>query len=312
MTGSRRWIMCCLIIVCLLLSACQSAGKPQREAWMQGEIWEDFLEESEVFDGTFEGIFAESVFKESKEVIPGVILSLGSANEGYLGIRALCEKQIVIQLIHEETKYNFFVPVDGSTSFLPLSMGEGVYTIRILENAVESKYVELLSETIEVNLESEFAPYLHASLIVSYDENSKCVQKAAQLAEEAVSELDFVRKVYAFIAENISYDENLAETVAEGYIPLPDRTLETGKGICFDISSLTAAMLRSQGIPTKVITGYVGEDALYHAWNSFYIPEQGWVSVEIRSSHEAWSRLDLTFAVTGASINERYVDRYIY
>jgi len=36
-----------------------------------------------------------------------------------------------------------------------------------------------------------------------------------------------------------------------------------------------SAMLRSQGIPTKLEVGYSGE--AYHAWISTYIKESGWV-----------------------------------
>ena len=56
--------------------------------------------------------------------------------------------------------------------------------------------------------------------------------------------------------------------------------METGKGICFDYASLAASMLRSQGIPTKIIFGYVAPDNLYHAWNMFYTEEKGWTKVE--------------------------------
>ena len=41
-------------------------------------------------------------------------------------------------------------------------------------------------------------------------------------------------------------------------------------------------MLRSEGIPCKLITGYVGEET-YHAWNSFYVESEGWITVEIRA-----------------------------
>ena len=47
------------------------------------------------------------------------------------------------------------------------------------------------------------------------------------------------------------------------------------KGICFDYAALMTAMLRSQGIPTKLEIGYSGE--VYHAWISTYIDEIGWV-----------------------------------
>ena len=69
-------------------------------------------------------------------------------------------------------------------------------------------------------------------------------------------------------------------------------------GICFDYASLAAAMLRSLGIPCKLITGYVGEST-YHAWNSFYLENEGWITAEIRVSANHWQRVDITFAAGG-------------
>jgi transglutaminase/protease-like cytokinesis protein 3 len=105
-------------------------------------------------------------------------------------------------------------------------------------------------------------------------------------------------------------------TVHEG-VPDPDATLAEGKGICFDYAALAAAMLRSQGIPCQLITGYVGEEDLYHAWNRFYVEEKGWITAEISASAGDWKRVDITFASQGVSDEEleddgKYTTRYTY
>ena len=93
--------------------------------------------------------------------------------------------------------------------------------------------------------------------------------------------------------------------------------METGKGICFDYASLAASMLRSQGIPTKIIFGYVAPDNLYHAWNMFYTKETGWVSVEFKVNEKEWTRMDLTFSANGSDQKfigdgSNYADVYQY
>ena len=95
------------------------------------------------------------------------------------------------------------------------------------------------------------------------------------------------------------------------------KTLSTGKGICFDYASLAAAMLRSQGIPTKLIFGYVSPDDVYHAWNMFYTEESGWVTVSFEVSGNSWNRMDLTFSAGGAAASfvgdgSNYTDVYAY
>lgn len=118
------------------------------------------------------------------------------------------------------------------------------------------------------------------------------------------------------MVKNIQYDTEKAATVQNGYLPSPDETLRTGKGICFDYASLAAAMLRSEGIPCKLITGYVGEET-YHAWNSFYLESEGWITVEIRAKADEWQRVDITFAAGGMPAGEiqndsEYTTRFTY
>ena len=96
-----------------------------------------------------------------------------------------------------------------------------------------------------------------------------------------------------------------------------EQVLQDRKGICFDYASLAAAMLRSQGIPTKLVFGYVAPDDLYHAWNMFYTEEKGWVTVKFEVSANRWNRMDLTFSANGADGNfvgdgSNYKDVYCY
>ena len=109
-----------------------------------------------------------------------------------------------------------------------------------------------------------------------------------------------VSAVYAYIVDHIAYDTPKAETIGTGYLSDADETLATGKGICIDYAVLAAAMLRSQGVPTKVITGYVAPNDLYHAWNMIWLEETGWITVKIEVDRETWTREDLTFAAGGA------------
>ena len=128
-----------------------------------------------------------------------------------------------------------------------------------MQNTTADKYIEICSLTADVQLESEFAPFLRPSQFVDYTQDSACVALAAGLAAEASGEAGAVANIYAYIRDHIAYDRDKAATVQSGYLPDPDATLAAGKGICFDYAALAAAMLRSQGIPTKLITGYVSQ-----------------------------------------------------
>jgi transglutaminase-like putative cysteine protease len=115
------------------------------------------------------------------------------------------------------------------------------------------------------------------------------------------SVIESVERIFNFVTENIEYDFELAETVRSGYIPDVDLILERGKGICFDYAALMTAMLRSQGIPTKLVIGYVGE--LRHAWISVHTEEAGWINNIIRFEGN-WRILDPTFAASSNQIGD--------
>ena len=62
------------------------------------------------------------------------------------------------------------------------------------------------------------------------------------------------------------------------YTPDVDKVLISKTGICSDKATLLAAMLRSQGIPTKYVTGEITAGA--HAWNEVYL-DNTWFSMDV-------------------------------
>ena len=186
-----------------------------------------------------------------------------------------------------------------------------------MENVTDKKYAEVYGCERSVTLLDEFQPFIRPNAYVPYNASSECVKKAAELSAGANSETEFVAAVYRYIGSSVKYDTHKAETVTSGYLPDPDETMRTGKGICFDYAALAASMLRSQGIPTKEIFGYVSPDGLYHAWNMFYTAESGWVTVSFETDKNDWNRLDMTFAANGADDKfigdgSNYSDLYWY
>lgn len=260
--------------------------------------------------------FLSETFHEDEAVDGAMIQAdLSQLASGVVAVRAEDAARLKFQVICGNETYNYDLPGDGTAVFYPLSLGSGSYTFRLMEQVEGTKYACAWSETSEVVLEDEFQPFLHASQIVPYTEDAACVQKARELASGCGSDSDVAAAVYDFLVDAIAYDTEKAASVGPGYLPDPDETLASGKGICFDYASLAAAMLRSVGIPCKVITGYVDADT-YHAWNSFYLENQGWITADIKVSAHHWQRVDITFAAggmppeTGGALE--YTTRYVY
>ena len=269
--------------------------------------------------GAWEGpAFQDAVFHPDAAYVDGnVRLDLSCTYEGYMAVSVYAQNRLKCQVLKDETTYTYDIHSDGTPSILPLQSGSGIYQVRILENVQDTKYAMLYSCEIQVEVDDEFQPYLRPNDYASYREDSDCIRKAEELAAPCESALDVVTAIYDYITSNIVYDQEKAATVQSGYLPVPDETLATGKGICFDYASLAAAMLRSQGIPAKVIFGYVSPGDLYHAWNMFYTEQTGWVTVDYHVSGNDWNRLDLTFAANGADSTfigdgSNYSDLYYY
>ena len=73
---------------------------------------------------------------------------------------------------------------------------------------------------------------------------------------------DIVRK---YVMKNFNYDYIKSVTVKPGLLPQIDECWKNKMGICQDLSALTCAMLRSQGVPARLVIGTVGSNT-YHAW----------------------------------------------
>ena len=232
------------------------------------------------------------------EILGGepLIIDISNTSQGYVmarytGNAAKANVQITGP---DGIHYKYFLAPSDSFTSLPLSSGDGTYQIDGYENISGNQYAVLFRETAAVSLENEFLPFLYPNQYVDFDAGTEAVAAASETVADASTDLDAVADIYHFVIEHVAYDTEKAETVSAGYLPDVDETLRTGRGICFDYASLTAAMLRSQNIPARLEIGYSGD--VYHAWFSVYTEETGWIDRLIEFSGDGWTRMDPTLA----------------
>ncbi len=182
---------------------------------------------------------------------------------------------------------------------LPLTEGNGEYKVSLYKNVTGNSYAVLLSETVSVTLSSQFAPYLRANQYVNFKASTKFVKKAASLTKKSKSDIAKVKKVYKYVIKKFKYDKKKARTVKIGYLPNLNKLYKKKKGICFDYAAVMTAMLRSQGVPTKLVIGYTGN--AYHAWVNVYSKKKGWITGAIYFNGKKWKLMDPTYASTGKS-----------
>jgi len=191
------------------------------------------------------------------------------------------------------TTYTYNV-TPGRWEVFPLSEGDGSYKVSVFKNISGTSYSVSGSTSFTATLKNKLGPYLYTNQYVNYNSNTKCVKKAKKLCKNKKTEMDKVKAVYKWTIKYFKYDTEKARTVQSGYLPDLNKVYSAKKGICFDYAATMTAMLRSLGIPTKLVIGYAGD--AYHAWISVYSAEDGWLDNVIFFDGEEWNLMDPTFA----------------
>ena len=181
----------------------------------------------------------------------------------------------------------------------PLSEGNGNYKVTVFTNISGNSYATAGSQSFTAKIKDPLSPFLTANQFVDYTSSTSCVKKAASLCKNTSGEMNRVKKVYNWTIKYFTYDKKKAQTVQSGYLPNLNSVYKSKKGICFDYAATMTAMLRSQGVATKLVIGYAG--SAYHAWISVYSAKDGWIDNVIYFDGEKWNLMDPTFASSSNS-----------
>ena len=225
------------------------------------------------------------------------VIDYSNTKDGYVMVKYAQRTSKELRVIIKGpsgVSYTYTLNGGGNFEVFPLSDGNGGYTVGVYVQVQGTRYAVANTTTMSVRLTDEFAPFIRPNQFVNYSKDSQTVKKAAVLTGNSAGLTDKISAVYNFVIENISYDRELAKNVQSGYLPDVDAVLRRGKGICFDYGAVMAAMVRSAGIPCRLVVGYAGE--VYHAWIDAYSKETGWVNQVIHFDGKSWVLMDPTFA----------------
>lgn len=267
----HQWIAWLLIFGFICLFAC--AENPSRADGPEGTV-SDSAPAGEVqsASGSADKLFLPEASGTVVYEGQGVTVDASHTDQGYVMIQCEpSEKRLKARVSTEAQIYYYNLPGGGDYSVFPLQMGSGTYTVRVMEQVEDDLYAVRYSVEIEVTLASETVPFVYPNQYVWFDADSDVVAASNSLASNLTDEEKIAKACYRFVVKNLTYDTKKAQTVESGYVPDADETLADKTGICFDYSVLLAAMLRAQGIPTRVMIGVVSPENLYHAWNSVYL-----------------------------------------
>jgi len=141
---------------------------------------------------------------------------------------------------------------------------------------------------------SELPRYLGAMKFLPQNSNPKTLQLARQLRSESVSDSDFIDKVLSkFRTEEFFYTLTPQRLGAN---PVDEFLFGSREGFCEHYASALAVMARAAGIPSRVVTGYLGaeQNPLADYWIVRQSDAHAWTEIWL---NRRWVRVDPTAAV---------------
>lgn len=230
-----------------------------------------------------------------------VVIDYSNITEGYVMVKYKKSTKVKLKAqvkCPTGVTYTYNIKPKKWATF-PLSEGNGDYKVTVYTNVSGNSYATAASQSFNAKIKDAQSPFLMSNQFVNYTSSTKCVKKAKSLCKNTSKEMKKVEKIYNWTIDYFKYDKKKAKNVESGYLPNLDSVYKSKKGICFDYAATMTAMLRSQGVPTKLVIGYAG--SAYHAWISVYSEKEGWIDNVIYFDGEKWNRMDPTFASSSNS-----------
>ncbi len=291
-----------MVLCCAALSGCKSDSSQAPASSVHGSSSGIQSDAAEVQEDTRElrdstpNVLIPAADGTDTYGTDAITIDASHTDQGYLMVRYTGDNpKVKLQIATpDDNTYTYLLSQEQKYETFPLSGGSGSYSLSVLENVEGDMYSVAFRQDIQVSIVDEFLPFLYPNQYVNFTPKSQTVAKGEELAKEAHSDLEALTSIYHYVTSNITYDTEKATSVVYGYLPDIDETLNSKTGICFDYAAITAAMLRSQRIPTRLEVGYAGE--AYHAWISVYLEESGWIDNIIEFHGSSWSLMDPTFA----------------
>jgi hypothetical protein len=225
-------------------------------------------------------------------------LNLDHADKGTIGVRydARDDVKTKVMVTKGPDKYTYLLTPGKWEETFPLQMGNGDYTVTLLEQVSGSKYKVVREAAVTLNMDNDANVYLNPVQNVNWSETSRAAVIAKELTKTAATDMEKVRAIYEYVTGTIRYDETLAANVPADYIPDIDRTVALEKDICYGYAALFAAMLRSVDIPAKLVMGTTEYVDVYHAWNEVYY-DGAWTTIDT-TVDAGWKENGKTFEMT--------------
>lgn len=192
-------------------------------------------------------------------------LDVSFLSEGYFlaAVQKPSSHRLKLRVVKDGETLTYDLNSNGDYEVFPLQLGNGNYEVSLYENVSGKKYSQEGRISLSVRTRLPGVSFLYPNQYVNYTQFSEAVAKAGELcAGKGPKEAYAI--ICDFMKNNFVYDYIKAVTVQAGQLPDIDNSYAKRMGVCQDLSAITVCMLRTQGIPSRLIIGYA--DNQYHAW----------------------------------------------
>lgn len=157
--------------------------------------------------------------------------------------------------------------------------------VRIVEDA--NAYTYVVHSRDDYPLLEEDAVKLAALTVLPPSIDPRVAQLAQRIAGNETEPEDIANKLETWLRSNLSYTLELPGEVDD---PLSDFLFNRKSGHCEHFATALAVMLRTRGVPARVVGGFFGGEKIgeryvvragdAHAWVEAYSPIRGWMTFD--------------------------------
>ncbi|OZV11590.1 hypothetical protein CIW83_14210 [Tissierella sp. P1] len=218
------------------------------------------------------------LFAFAGQAIGESLYTISALDDNLVKVESL-KKDKGMRIMVEKESEKYYYSLNKTVEIIPLQLGKGTYTIKILQNTSGDKYKVVQKQDINVINNNLSEIYLASTQPVYWDDKEKVIELAQNLTKGKNTDKEKIESIYKYIVNNIKYDYNKIKGLSNDYVPEIHKVLADKSGICYDYAALFAGMLRSLGIPTKLVKGYKSDLKEYHAWNQVFLDGK-WVVID--------------------------------
>ena len=189
---------------------------------------------------------------DQKKTEGGLTIDYSHMDQGYVMVRAQkSDKRMKLTVEHGSVLLTYSMNNDEKYETIPLQYGSGEYTfsLGIAETADSSQYESAGTISLKCKIPDENSCFLYPNQYVSYSADSPVIEKARELCRDLNNPADIAKAICSYIQDVFCYDYVKFVTADEEQLTDIETAWKEKEGIEQDLSAVTCAMLRSQGVP---------------------------------------------------------------